>query len=119
MKSFTLALRRIGQSIYERINQRVNDMIQAGLVDEAKTLLPLKDLNALQTVGYQELFKYFDGIWDLDFAVAEIKKNTRRFAKRQITWFKKNQDTLWLDFNYKKNEVLKRIEKEIERVSNE
>lgn len=118
-KVINIGLMADRELIYERINQRVDAMIGDGLVDEVKTLLPLKDLNALQTVGYQELFKYFEGKWDLDFAVAEIKKNTRRFAKRQITWFKKNQDTLWLDFNYKKDEVLKRIDKEIERVSNE
>ncbi len=105
--------------IYERINQRVDAMITDGLIDEAKDLFPLKDLNSLQTVGYQELFKYFDGIWELEFAISEIKKNTRRFAKRQLTWFKKNKDTIWLDFNYKKDEALRRIENEIEKAANE
>lgn len=84
--------------LYDRINQRVDLMMQAGLLEEARTLHPHKNLNALQTVGYRELFDYFDGKTDLDFAVSEIKKNTRRFAKRQLTWFKRNLDTKWFDF---------------------
>ncbi|ALM07283.1 tRNA delta(2)-isopentenylpyrophosphate transferase [Sediminicola sp. YIK13] len=84
--------------IYERINQRVDLMVEAGLVDEVRTLEPHKSFNALQTVGYRELFKYFEGDWTLDFAILEIKKNTRRFAKRQLTWFKKNENTIWVDY---------------------
>ena len=84
--------------IYDRINQRVDLMVEAGLVEEVRSLEPQKALNALQTVGYRELFKYFEGIWTLDFAISEIKKNTRRFAKRQLTWFKKNDQTLWVDY---------------------
>ena len=63
-----------------------------------KILLPFKDLNALNTVGYKELFNYLDDEWTLDFAISEIKKNSRRFAKRQLTWFKKDDNTLWFDF---------------------
>jgi tRNA dimethylallyltransferase len=74
--------------LYERINMRVDNMVKAGLVDEVKSLLPHKALNALQTVGYRELFPYFDGHTSLEDAVAEIKKNTRRFAKRQLTWLR-------------------------------
>jgi len=66
-------------------------------------------LNALNTVGYKELFKYFDKEWELDFAVSEIKKNTRRFAKRQMTWFKKNENTLWIDHNYELNKFLEKL----------
>lgn len=84
--------------VYERINHRVDLMMQDGLLEEAKELYPHRHLNALQTVGYTELFKYFDGEWTLDFAISEIKKNTRRFAKRQLTWFKKDTQTLWFDF---------------------
>jgi len=87
--------------IYQRIEQRVDLMIQDGLVEEAKKLYPFKELNALQTVGYRELFSYFDKNCTLDFAISEIKKNTRRFAKRQNTWFKKDKETQW--FNYQTN----------------
>lgn len=84
--------------IYDRINQRVDIMMKNGLLEEAKKLYPNKELNALQTVGYRELFKYFEGEVTLDFAISEIKKNTRRFAKRQVTWFKRDTETKW--FNY-------------------
>ena len=84
--------------IYNRINQRVDIMMNEGLLAEAKTLFPNKDLNALQTVGYRELFSYFDREISLEFAIEEIKKNTRRFSKRQLTWFKRNENTKWFNF---------------------
>ena len=84
--------------IYDRIKQRVDIMISEGLLAEAENLFPQKDLNALQTVGYRELFQYFEGEISLQFAVEEIKKNTRRFAKRQLTWFKRNDKTKWFDY---------------------
>jgi tRNA dimethylallyltransferase len=84
--------------IYNRINQRVAIMMNEGLLAEAKTLFPSKELNALQTVGYRELFSYFDREISLEFAIEEIKKNTRRFSKRQLTWFKRNENTKWFDF---------------------
>lgn len=84
--------------VYTRINHRVDQMIEAGLIDEANSLLPYKEKNALQTVGYRELFEYFEGKISMEEAISEIKKNTRRFAKRQNTWFKKNEDIHW--FNY-------------------
>lgn len=86
--------------MYERINKRVDIMMENGLLEEAKTLHQHKHLNALNTVGYKELMTYFDDVWDLPFAISEIKKNTRRFAKRQVTWFKRNKDTKWFDYNY-------------------
>jgi tRNA dimethylallyltransferase len=73
-------------------------MIQEGLLAEAEKMYPNKALNALQTVGYRELFDYFDGTTTLDFAIEEIKKNTRRFAKRQITWFKRTENAKWFDY---------------------
>ncbi|HTI60654.1 tRNA (adenosine(37)-N6)-dimethylallyltransferase MiaA [Mucilaginibacter sp.] len=82
--------------LYQRINQRVDDMVKQGLVDEVKTLLPYRHLNALNTVGYSELFDYFDGKTDLETAISLIKQNTRRFAKRQLTWFRKDQDIKWI-----------------------
>jgi len=84
--------------MYERINQRVDIMMNEGLLAEAERLSPNKSLNALQTVGYRELFDYFDGNTTLDFAIEEIKKNTRRFAKRQITWFKRTDNAKWFDY---------------------
>lgn len=84
--------------IYDRINQRVDIMMNEGLLNEAKTLYPNKELNALQTVGYRELFSFFDKEFSLEFAIEEIKKNTRRFSKRQLTWFKKNENTKWFDY---------------------
>ncbi len=95
--------------LYDRINKRVDIMMEKGLLNEARHLYPHKDLNALNTVGYKELFKYFEGEWDLDFAISEIKKNTRRFAKRQLTWFRKNQAIKWFDVNYQLDEIIKYI----------
>ena len=85
--------------IYNRINQRVDIMIDNGLVNEVKNLHQYTSLNALNTVGYKEVFKFIEGEWDLDFAISEIKKNTRRFAKRQLTWFKKDKEISWFDYN--------------------
>ena len=96
--------------IYDRINQRVDIMINEGLLAEAKALLPNKDLNALQTVGYRELFSYFEGEISLEFAIEEIKKNTRRFAKRQLTWFKRNENTKWFDYLTDKQGITNYIE---------
>jgi tRNA dimethylallyltransferase len=84
--------------IYSRINQRVDIMMGQGLLAEAKGLYVNKNLNALQTVGYRELFSYLDKDFTLAFAIEEIKKNTRRFAKRQLTWFKREENTKWFDF---------------------
>jgi tRNA dimethylallyltransferase len=80
-----------------RINERVDEMIRNGLVSEARELYPLRQMNALNTVGYRELFTYFDGEKSLDHAVAKIKTNTRRYAKRQMTWFRKEQDINWFE----------------------
>ncbi len=97
--------------IYERINKRVDIMMEKGLLDEVKSLSDFKDLNALNTVGYKELFKFLEGEWELPFAIAEIKKNTRRFAKRQLTWFKKNSDTIWFDYTTPVKNILTEINK--------
>lgn len=83
------------EALYEQINTRVDQMIDAGLLEEARELLPFREHNALNTVGYSELFDYFDGKVPLQEAVAAIKQNTRRFAKRQLTWFRKDQETEW------------------------
>lgn len=92
--------------IYERINRRVDTMIKEGLIDEAKSLFQYKEENALQTVGYRELFEYFEGKISLEEAILEIKKNTRRFAKRQNTWFKKNEAVHWFDYDTEVSEII-------------
>jgi len=83
------------EAIYERIEKRVDIMMSNGLAREAEAVYAHRDLNALQTVGYRELFDYFDGKITIETAVSEIKKNTRRFAKRQLTWFRRNEDAKW------------------------
>ena len=88
------------EELYDRINRRVDIMMEKGLLEEAKSLEKFKHLTALNTVGYAELFKYFDGEWDLDFAVSEIKKNSRRYAKRQLTWYRKADDIHYLQLGY-------------------
>jgi len=82
--------------LYDRINHRVDEMVKQGLVDEVRSLLPYRHVNALNTVGYSELFDYFDGKTDLDTAIAFIKQNTRRFAKRQMTWFGRDKEMIWI-----------------------
>ena len=99
--------------IYKRINERVDHMMESGLLEEALTLFPNKNLNSLQTVGYRELFQYFNKEISLDFAISEIKKNTRRFAKRQGTWFKKDKEIEWFDYREKIDLITKYIESKI------
>jgi tRNA dimethylallyltransferase len=95
--------------MYDRINQRVVIMMNDGLLAEAEKLYSNKDLNALQTVGYKELFDYFDGNISLEFAIEEIKKNTRRFAKRQLTWFKRNENAVWFDYQTDRQNIIATI----------
>ena len=95
--------------VYQRINKRVDIMLENGLLEEVKQLRAHKNLNALQTVGYRELFQYFDGTLTLEKAVEEIKKNTRRFAKRQGTWLRKNQQIHWFDYTSKSDDIVRFI----------
>ena len=97
--------------IYERINHRVDKMLADGLVNEVKSLLPFRNLISLRTVGYSELFGFFDDKWTLDFAVEEIKKNSRRFAKRQLTWYRKETDIHWVNFENSVQESLSLLSK--------
>ena len=92
------------EELYDRINRRVDLMMEKGLLEEAKSLETFKNLTALKTVGYAELFRYFDGEWDLDFAVSEIKKNSRRYAKRQLTWYRKADDIFYLQLGYSQDD---------------
>lgn len=100
--------------MYERINLRVDKMLEKGLIDEVKSLTEYQKLVPLQTVGYTEIFKYLEGTWDLDFAIEEIKKNSRRYAKRQETWNRKVENVTWLPYDYSEeqlDEILSKIEK--------
>ena len=83
------------EQLYHRIDTRMDQMIEAGLFEEANSFYPLKELNALQTVGYREIFDYLDGLYDKEEAVRLLKRNTRRYAKRQLTWFKKDDEVQW------------------------
>lgn len=115
-KVLTIGLKAERTMIYDRINKRVDLMIDAGLLDEANKVYPFKHLNALQTVGYKELFQYFDDEWTLEFAISEIKKNTRRFAKRQLTWFSRNEHTMWVNYDYEPSKLYDKIDNEIQKL---
>ncbi|MEM7485605.1 MAG: tRNA (adenosine(37)-N6)-dimethylallyltransferase MiaA [Bacteroidota bacterium] len=117
-KTVYLGINADRQVIYDRINQRVDVMMDSGLLEEAKKLYPHRNLNALQTVGYRELFQYFDGNFMLDFAISEIKKNTRRFAKRQLTWLRKNDDILWVNQDEAPSSILEKLTDKINNASN-
>ena len=90
-----IGLRRERDELFDRINRRVDAMMQEGLLDEARRLYPFRKENALNTVGYKELFRYLDGEWELPFAVEKIKKNTRDYAKKQMTWFAHDTSIQW------------------------
>ena len=93
------ALERPREVLYDRINRRVEQMVKDGLVEEARAVYPQRQLNSLQTVGYRELFAYFDGEYDLDRAIELIQQNSRHYAKRQMTWFRHDKDIHWLNAN--------------------
>ena len=100
-----IGLERPREELYERINRRVEQMIQDGLVEEARRVYPKRQLNSLQTVGYKELFAMMDGEYDLNRAIELIQQNTRHYAKRQLTWFRRDKEIHWLNANheYEKN----------------
>ena len=103
-KTIKVILSREREVLYERINKRVDIMLEEGLLEEVKSMYPFKENNALQTVGYKELFSFIDGEISLEFAVSEIKKNTRRYAKRQMTWFRRDPETVF--FNPEEKETV-------------
>lgn len=94
-----VGLMRNREELYNRINQRVDLMLQEGLIEEAEMYYPQKHLNSLNTVGYKELFKYMDGEWSQDFAIEKIKQNSRIYSRKQMTWFKRDQDILWINLS--------------------
>lgn len=110
--SIIIGLTADREIIYDRINRRVDIMVEEGLLEEAEKLYPHRDINALQTVGYRELFEYFDGKLSQAEAIEEIKKNTRRFAKRQLTWYRKNPNIHWFDYTTNPDEIVAHIRSE-------
>lgn len=102
------------EELYERINRRVDQMIEDGLVKEAWELYPKRHLNSLNTVGYKELFDYFDGNCTLDFAIGKIKQHSRNYVRKQMTWFKRDKEINWIDLS---NNKLDAVEKSIHLIS--
>lgn len=103
-----IGLTREREELYQRINQRVDDMMAKGLLDEARSMYGKREANALNTVGYKELFEYLDGHWSLEEAVERIKGNTRRYARKQLTWFKRDRRMAWFHPN-QEQEILNYI----------
>ena len=109
----TIAIQWERAVLYDRINKRVDQMIEQGLIAEAQQLYPYQHLNALQTVGYKELFDHFNGLTDLPTAIELIKRNTRRYAKRQLTWLRKQEQVHWVSSNPNMEELTQWIEKQL------
>lgn len=106
-----IGLQRDREELYERINRRVDMMIEQGLIEEVKSFSHLKHHNSLNTVGYKEIFKYLDGEWTLPFAIEKIKQNTRIYSRKQVTWYRKDEDIAWFHPNEIEN-IIKHIESE-------
>ncbi len=107
-KIIKICLNRDRDNLYKRIDQRMNQMLANGLIEEAKYLLPFRDHNALQTVGYKEVFEYLDGNYNYDELVRLLKRNSRRYAKRQVTWFKNQDNFIWFEAGHT-NQILEYI----------
>lgn len=116
--SISIGLDADREMIYDRINRRVDLMMQEGLLEEAKKLFQKRKLNALNTVGYKELFAFLEGKESLETAISEIKKNTRRFAKRQLTWFRKDQEISWFDYKTPVEKIQQLIDSKIKNYEN-
>lgn len=107
-----VGLTREREELYQRINQRVDEMMKEGLLEEAKRVYPYRQLNSLNTVGYKEIFKYLDGEWDLPFAIEKIKQNSRIYSRKQMTWFKRDAEITWFHPE-QKEEVLQFLDSQI------
>ena len=110
-----IGLRREREELYARINRRVDQMIADGLVEEARRIYPHRHLNSLNTVGYKELFNYFDGTWELPFAIEKIKQNTRIYSRKQMTWFKRDASIRWFHPD-EQEALLAHIEEQLARL---
>lgn len=107
-----IGLQREREELYERINSRVDAMIADGLVEEVKKFYHLKDHNSLNTVGYKEIFKYLDGEWELPFAIEKIKQNTRIYSRKQVTWYRRDEEIAWFHPS-EKEAIIAHIEKSL------
>lgn len=107
-----IGLKREREELYDRINRRVDLMMEEGLLEEARAVYPYRHLNSLNTVGYKELFKYFDGEWELPFAIEKIKQNSRIYSRKQMTWFKRDTDIAWFHPN-QETEILAYIKQQL------
>ena len=112
-----IGLNREREELYNRINLRVDQMMDEGLLDEARNLYPMRHMNALNTVGYKEMFAYLDGKWTLEEAVERIKGNTRRYARKQLTWYKKDEQIRWFHPDEKEN-IISYISQDYEQRNN-
>ena len=108
-----IGLRREREELYQRISDRVDEMIRQGLVEEARRFYPMREKNSLNTVGYKELFKYFDGEWTLPFAIEKIKQNTRIYSRKQMTWYRRDEDIAWFHPD-ETEKIIAHIEKTIQ-----
>ena len=108
-----IGLTRDREELYDRINRRVDIMMQDGLLEEARSVYTYKHLNSLNTVGYKEMFKYLDGEWTLDFAIEKIKQNSRIYSRKQMTWFKRDTDIAWFHPEQQK-EIMQHIKSQIQ-----
>lgn len=108
-----IGLTRDREELYARINQRVDIMMEQGLLDEVKQVYPYRQLNSLNTVGYKELFNYLDGEWELPFAIDKIKQNSRIYSRKQMTWFKRNEEIRWFHPN-QEEDILTYIKQKIQ-----
>lgn len=113
-KTIKIGLEAPREILYQRINQRVDQMVENGLVEEAKILYPQRHKKSLNTIGYKELYAHFEQEYSLDFAIAEIKKNTRRFAKRQMTWFRRDKSIKWFSYDRPSDEIIEYLHQKIE-----
>lgn len=107
-----IGLRREREELYERINRRVDLMMEEGLLEEAKRVYPYRSLNSLNTVGYKELFKFLDGEWELPFAIEKVKQNSRIYSRKQTTWFKRDADITWFHPD-QETEIMEYISRQI------
>ncbi len=113
-RTIMVGLQRDRAVLYDRINSRVLEMMEQGLLEEVRAVYPLREKNSLQTVGYRELFRYLNGEWTLDEAVGMIQQNSRHYAKRQLTWWGRNTEIHWIDASSPLDEQIQKIDKLID-----
>jgi tRNA dimethylallyltransferase len=114
-KTIRIGLHAEREDLYERINRRVDEMFCQGLVDEVKSLSNYRDNRSLRTVGYQEIFPYLEGDYTLEEAIRLVKRNSRRYAKRQLTWYRNQEDIDWFNYKTRPTEIIERVEEKLKK----